>query len=475
MKIHSPITSPDPDDQERGEDLLKDLIVISSYDQISALDAPVFDPSATVKLVPYKEELAVGLLLGGDERMALGIFAEALRQVMQCFSRFEPMNQTPIHRSYPSPRSLFPATAQIVFVRDGVDHPFTYEPEHHALCGGFETLTEGEYDLRLDIVGDLQRISPLYGDLGPTLCALETGHLLEQLRDTLGALGHTVRSELSGSDWFGPHSQNGNSLESIFPIASLILEDGRFNWSPEESGRLAKLRVPVPQLNKADRGRVATAIGRLVCPPAPAVSLKPGRSAGLGATLSASEAQGFQRSSGHFPFGIFGAPTGSEERDALIDQCHQAFQDLCSEWPDHQISAHLLMPQPGDQVRKINLRDKQSYAFPEANQQKLADAFGTSFNIDLNTIPAILLFSARFADFVNAKSSWPYIQTLGAAGTVAQRICVNASSLGFFARPFKGVMAKKIENGFAMDGQVFYSVILGKRRAWQPYYSFEQI
>src|SRR5207244_3738588 len=75
----------------------------------------------------------------------------------------------------------------------------------------------------------------------------------------------------------------------------------------------------------------------------------------------------------------------------------------------------------------------------------LSDAYGTFYNIDVQTMPLIVAFTADFGALMKEESSWAYLEMLVLAGIYSQRVCNQAAARGFVARPFKGTKEDVIE------------------------------
>lgn len=467
--IPSRTTSPEGWAGIDGLDPLHRLVLDTAYDQTAALDVPVFDPGAKVKVVGYREKAAAGLLLKGALPPLLAAAAAAVGCVFSTTQRFEPSNQTAIHRSYPSPRSLYPVAIDFVFIQPHREYRCRYDPEHHALIGDVAGFGAEPWGLRLEVVGVLDRISPLYGDLGPTLCALEAGHIAAQLRDALVAHGLDPVGQFAGTPGAAQREAT-NGLEDNYLVATFACPAPPVAWRPAPD-QIVPLRVAAPLLNDGDRKRVARAYARLCSPPLAAVPMPAPLSCGLARALAAHERDGRLRSSGHFPHGISSDPVAPEAVDGLLGEIVALYRGLMPEATDPDLRVHLLRPRPDGTVEVLDPADTSGPRLDHDGRDALATAFGSSYNIDLATVPLFVLFSGRFARVVRRPSSWAYIQTLAAAGLLAQHICVAAAKRGFYARPFKGIIAKAVESGFDLPGQVFYSIVLGRRTPPLPCYS----
>lgn len=468
-KIPFRTISPDTSASARSDPLSR-LIIDTAYDQTRALDVPVFDPGAKLRVGAYLEEAADGVPLGPGLPPGLAEAAAAVRRVLASTHRLEPLNNTPIHRSYPSPRSLYPVSVDFVFARTGEEIRLRYDAEHHALLGDRTGLDIGHFGLRLEIVGVLERISPLYGDLGPTLCAIEAGHLAAQLRDALVAAGLSPDGQFAGTT--GAAQQVGSrELADFFLVATLEWSGEPIAWSVTAADDVA-LRVTRPKLDAADRDRVARAYTRLASPPLPAIPMPAPPSDGLVCGLEAAASIGRLRSSGHFPAGISGEPLPPAEIDAFAQYVTQLYGTGVL-MPHLQL--HLLCPLD-DGAALFIATDQPNGGEPVRDgRAKLAAAFGSAYNIDLATIPLFAIFSADIGAILRGRSSWAWFQTLAAAGQLAQHVCVAAAERGWFCRPFKGVLSHELESGFPITGQVFYALILGRRTSTNYSLSLGQV
>jgi hypothetical protein len=98
----------------------------------------------------------------------------------------------------------------------------------------------------------------------------------------------------------------------------------------------------------------------------------------------------------------------------------------------------------------------------------LSEAYGTFYNIDMQTIPLVIVFTADFGALMKEESSWSYIEMLVLTGVYSQRVCNQAAMRGFVARPFKGVKEDVLETAFNLSGQCFYTILLGKSNEDNP-------
>jgi len=93
--------------------------------------------------------------------------------------RWEPYNDFKQHRAVPSPRSLFPLRICLIVSDGRAGRIFEYSPPYHALIelGNVAATPRG---CELVVLAPLANL-PLYGELAPTLTAIEAGALTAQL------------------------------------------------------------------------------------------------------------------------------------------------------------------------------------------------------------------------------------------------------------------------------------------------------
>jgi hypothetical protein len=444
-------------------DRLRELLVRTAYDKADRLEVPVFAEKNKTKRVPVLEEVIAGMPLdsasAGAAAVSLAAPARALARALAWDVRFEPLNDTPLHRGYPSPRSLFPASVDLVFSLDSGASRCRYEPSHHALLPLTplkpDAAPPAKAGLRIEIVAELERIAPLYCDLAPTLCALEAGHLAQQVCEALLAEGLAFTCRRVA----GPPP---NDVSAPLPLVEIELAE-RF-VAPQAFDFSTPLRVARHSPLDADRPLVLRARSWLDCPPAPALAIA---QAGPGAPVVPA-GNACERSSGNFVHGMRGRPASDEQLRTMIDAVADAYavfsgdDGLCvtllQAMPDLEVVAKRL-PLGGSEQRFAN------------GWAPLGDAYGTLYNIDLQTVPLVVALSAPFGRLLRDRSSWTYVQLLTTAGMISQRICASAARLGFFARPFKGMVEKQLESAFDIEGQCFYSLLLGKAGPYNPCFS----
>lgn len=106
--------------------------------------------------------------------------------------RQEVLNPYKLHRSSPSPRSLFPVHLHIE-TREALWH---HDPFYAELRPDRTVGTPPSRPTTLWITGFVPGIPENYGTLRPTLVALEGGHLLHTLQESAHLLGYRLRTEI---------------------------------------------------------------------------------------------------------------------------------------------------------------------------------------------------------------------------------------------------------------------------------------
>lgn len=442
---HTHTTSPD-----RGADAaLRDLVLRTAYDKTERLDVPVFGPAKN-RRVPQRERLFQAIALAdGALQPQLRAVTDAVRRAMAGGLRFEPVNDTALHRSYPSPRGLFPVELYLVFTLGERRFRLRYDCDHHALepvGEGLPGFASDGWTLELQVMGTLDRLAPLYGELAPTLCALEAGHVAEQLCVELRAAGIRFACRAAGT----ADQADGYSVASIgFPDVSFA--------APAKGDCAARLRGAEYALDADDHGRVARAAGLLAASPQPACAV-PGAGGGGGEV-------GPGRTSGYFVNGMQGRRAAPEELDAVCEEIAARHRSLEA---GSSIASRLTIVRVRPDRSAVAI-GAQGQAMPVADGARLlSEAYGTLFNFDPDTVPLVLLFWANLGPLTHGGSAWRYVQLLLATGMAAQSICTGAASLGFFARPFKGMVEQRLEAAFGIPGQVVYTLLLGKAGGPNP-------
>jgi len=441
-------------------DPLYDLMVRTSYNKRVALDVPIFEDKQRANRVRWGETVVDAVPSRADAGAPV---AGSLARLFSAQAWYEPANDTPRHRAYPSPRGLFPVDIDLVASGAQGEARISYEPEHDAWVreAGAAMAGDGGVSLRFDLVAALDRIAPLYGELAPTLCALEAGHIAQKLCEALADQGVEFRASCTGGgdDAFGTGHDSRVSLVRVEVDACWPLR--------ANNETLASIRIARPLLNDEDRHRVLRARSAMVCAAGEPLELNGAGSAPAGAETP--RAGSARRSSGVFLSGMYGAKAAPEARDALM---HAIAGDHRALFEQAQIKPSLTMlaTRP-DRSVSILRADTGAGDHVADGWTPLAEAFGTAHNVDLETVCLFALFSAPFARLLRGQSSWRYMQMLVSAGMAAQGIADRAAGCGFFARPFRGMVEEQLETAFEIDGQVFYGILLGKPRASNPAFS----
>jgi hypothetical protein len=443
--MHTRTTFPDA-----GADAaLRDLVVRTAYDKAERLDVPVFGP-AKGRRVPLREQLVEAIPLAGDAvQPELRAVTDAIARAMAGGLRFEPVNDAPLHRSYPSPRGLFAAELYLVFALGERRFRLRYAADHHALEPAGEGLpgfASDGWTLHLQVVGALERIAPLYGELAPTLCALEAGHLAEQLCVELRAAGVAFECRAAGT-----------ADQADFYVGATIGFPGLSFAAPANADCAAWLRTTAYVLTAEDDARVARAAALLAASPHPSCAV-PG--AGCGEPDEAPA-----RSSGYFINGMHGRRCRPAELDAVCTQIAARYRVLEAGLP---IAPGLTIVRAEPDRSAVAIDAAGGRTTVSGGAVLLSEAYGTLFNFDADTVPLVALFWADLGRLMLGGSAWHYVQLLVGTGMAAQSVCTGAAMLGFFARPFKGMVEHRLEAAFDLPGQVFYTILLGKAGAPNP-------
>ncbi|MHB8462600.1 MAG: nitroreductase family protein [Vulcanimicrobiaceae bacterium] len=455
-------------------DNLRELVIMTSYEKSGRLDVPIFLPENKGRGLVFVETTARAMILRSTGMSVDGDFdaiSRAVANVMVADVRFEPLNPVRLHRCYPSARSMFPIEIHFVFSQGEKSFRLRYNAEHHALLipqEAQEALAGGPCDVRLELVAALERIAPLYGELAPTLCMLEAGHVSYELCAALGEAGLEPRLQCAASPRLD-FAETG--LRNAFVAAQIYFDDVSV-VSPDVHRFSDVVRIAVPQLTIKDESQVGKALDRLRCPPTAARPMaNPARAGGNRIKDTSINT----RSSGNTFTGIFGRPVSEDNADRLSAAIVDSYRSIRDFDGDPHLKLTLLRPQPNLDVHVLRVDAEPVSTTVKAGCNQLAIAYGTNYNIDLATIPIVAVLSAPFGLMLAQQSSWSYIRMLLEAGAVAQGIGNVAAQGGYFARPFKGAVEILLEKTFGINGQAFYTILLWKGGPPNPFFSLEPV
>jgi len=444
------------DDASAGA--LRELALATAYDKASRLDVPVFETGRKKYRLAADDAVYQGCPVPGKDPVLTRV-AAAVAQVTMHAARYEPLNDTLAHRPYPSPRGLFPVKADFVFERPAGDIRLRFDPDHltlHQTDGQVPGHDDFRAVLRVELIADLVQIAPLYGDLAPTLCALEAGHLLQALVAELHAEGLDAQAVISASGQFS--GAGSVALCAVRFTASPVVCPGRRHFNHA-------IRVPQTRLSENDAARLRKAAAHFECasmPPRsiPASALRYGTPSRPGVR---------PRSSGVFPFGFHGLPVPDAERERLVEALlsKSAFHDPAGGegWP----SVAFLLPQAdGDLVVQPAGPGHAAPRRIAGGCAHLAEAYGTAFNINLLTIPVIVALYCDMGEMLAQGSAWRYVQSLVLMGVLAQKYCAVCADFGLAARPFKGMIEDRLEQAAGLSGQTVYTILVGRSSGVNP-------
>lgn len=454
-------------------DPLRELALRTSYYKWLKLDVPVFVPADQKRRVPLNEHVVRGFSLSGEDSPAarsLALPVRALDLAMGADLRFEPINDTPVHRSYPSPRGLFPVDVDLVFSRGRQEVRLAYDETHHALLhnplAGIGERPDG-WELRIQLSCAFDEIAPLYGDLAISLCALETGHLAHQICAALNSLAVPFQCVMLSA----PRADDRSSpQERSIPLVDIVLEKHEY-IPPAEQDFKDFLRVSTYSLNEADWGRVARDCEWLA---SPSSSPRVIHTAGKNSDLPLRTAASCHRSSGNFKTGMYGKPATNEELDVFVKSILDDYR-ASSNGQSLRPALTVLRTHRNFDVTVIRAGEPDIQEVVAQGCLPLSEAYGTFYNVDLQTIPLFVIFTADFGALMKQESSWSYLEMLVLAGIYSQRVCNQAASRGFVARPFKGVKEDVLETAFNLPGQCFYTTMLGKSNERNPALSLNSL
>lgn len=461
--------------EEIMRDPLRELALRTSYNKSEKLEVPIFIEANKKRRVPLNERVVRGFSLYANEDSAvarsLALPARALALAMGADVRFEPMNDTPIHRSYPSPRGLFPIDVYLVFSHDGHEIRLAYDETHHALLHNpfiKPSKSPAGWKLRLQLVGSLDKIAPLYGDLAVSLCAFELGHVAHQICAALNSLEvHFECRMLAAPKAEDPSSRS----EHFIPLVDIVLEKQTY-IPPAEEDFKDSLRVAAYSLNENDLGQVARERGWAASPASTSRVIHPaGRNCEFPLRRTA---ESCHRSSGNFTTGMYGKAATDSELDVFVKSILDDYR-ASSNGQSLRPALTVLRTHPNFDVTVTRGGEQPTHEVVANGCVPLSDAYGTFYNIDMQTIRLVVAFTADFGVLMKEESSWSYLEMLVLAGIYSQRVCNEAAIRGFVARPFKGMKEDILEAVFNLPGQCFYTIILGKSNERSPALSLNSL
>ncbi|MEL7218883.1 MAG: hypothetical protein AAGK01_10690, partial [Pseudomonadota bacterium] len=319
-----------------------------------------------------------------------------------------------------------------------------------------DVLNENDAALRIEVGAALDRIAPLYGELAPTLCALEAGHALQVIGQILRSEDLAFDTAIAGAPDHGNLASNPVTLARVHLLDRFVGADTPAEFMP---ARISKRTADSTGLERLEHAQSLLSGGSGL---ARNITFEPG-SVGNDTTSHS------HRTAGVFPSGMSGGFVAGDEIESLVRAIDEDIRKdansnrltpaLTLAWTTATDSAFVLGP--GAATPKIF----------EGGRSALIDAFGGPFSIDVDTLRLFAFFSSPWRQVATETGSWGYIQSLIHAGQLAQRIGDRAADAGFFARPFRGMNEEVLESGLGLPGQVFYSVLLGKPRAANPAFS----
>jgi hypothetical protein len=456
-------------------DPLRELALRTSYDKSDKLDVPIFIPANKNRRVPLNEHVVRGFSLHANEDSAaarsLAVPVRALALAMGSDVRFEPLNETLVHRSYPSPRGLFPVDVYLVFSNDEEKVRLAYNEAHHALLHNPLANLGGSlngWKLRIQLACALDKIAPLYGHLAISLCAFEIGHLAHQICAALNSVEASFQCIMLAA----PEAE-GRPLhpDCSVPLVDIVLERQKYILPAEEDFK-DSLRIATYTLNESDWKRVAREREWATSPSSsPRVIHPAGRNCEFPPRKTADSCH---RSAGSFVTGMHGRAATDGELNAFINSILDDYRISSSNQPLRPALA-VLRTHPNFDVTVTREEEQAAKKVVARGCIPLSDAYGTFFNIDMQTIQLVVAFTADFGVLMKEGSSWAYLEMLVLAGIYSQRICNEAATRGFFARPFKGMKEDVLETAFNLSGQCFYTVLLGKSNERNPALSLNSL
>lgn len=475
MKVSSipiPITS-----REEGNDSqpLRELILRTSYGKSDRLDVPIFRSEKNNLTIPTREHVARGFCPHkhpeSPAARSLTLPLLALSQAMNTDVRYEPLNNTPIHRSYPSPRGLFPVDVYLGFSEAERRITLPYNSAHHSLLQtptpfSEEKLSQGS--LQIQLRSSFDRIAPLYGDLTLSLCSFELGHLAYQVCVALNILNIDYECWVTAAC---REKQHAKSSCNVVPGIDITL-GAQLYVVPSESEYADVIRIPVKHPNEAGLRQVNRQYRWMTSLPESPRRLYPAdRSCTLPLRIGPN---GCYRSSGNFINGMFGTQARDDELDNLIGRLLRTFR-LYSTRQSFRPHLTLLRTHTNFDVTVIKEGDTRRQNIVGGGCAPLSYAYGGPYSLDIDTIQLVIAFSVDCSAFLSGESSHQYIEMLIATGVLAQGIANDAAEHGFMARPFKGMKEDVIEAAFDLPGQCIYTILLGKASQFNPALSLSSL
>lgn len=468
-------------------DPLRDLAVRTSYNKRASLDVPIFEDKSLSRRTEFVEEALTAIPLVSEVGGAISVLAELLGGLVGDGLRFEPVNDAPLHRSYPSPRGLYPVDIGIEVSGDGAATNYRYDPDHHALLhrsGPHIEKAIEEARIALELDAAFERIAPLYGELAPTLCALETGHILQAIGDiarahAIGFAASIQAAPLCSLGDIVSSERDGRAHEGRVSLVRIELT-GRRRFAP---GEARQVRIARRILSDIDRERSAAARAAYAVDGDRTFGREPLADADFAHRSTHSECgdanadeRGFApphdprtvraRTGGSFPAGMSGRAMNDEDARALFEALSADPRRLGQSPTDRPTLSFARVR--GDGVVEMLRSGTETVETVAGGRAALVDAFGGPFSIDVDTVALFAFFTADWRAVFARSGGWAYPRLLVRAGMMAQTIGDRAAAVGCFARPFRGMIEERIESVFGLDGQLFYTVLIGRPRAANP-------
>jgi hypothetical protein len=471
--------------------------VMSTYQRLERLNVPVFDTSVEREILPLQQtyEMAHLRLLATDlptEKMTLQEYLQnaksesivessTLQKLSLLFRylaspmRYEPHNESAVHKAVPSARCMYPLTFILVIQNKGELQAYKYVPDFHALqllgtpspvisSLRIKDVKEG---MSLLCIGNIWKTAEKYGEFGHFPCVLESGHAFSQLHLLLSMLDWPSTpcnfemeqaQSLCKSDLDAPLF--GVGIDTIPNLEELPFTEVKLATVLENSGlteRFSRL---------AEMQRLFTAGAFLSPVDVPKGNVPEAFSKGSKGLLDTLRS----RQSGNDRSGM--SPVMQTLPDDHLEQVLSLFTALRGRRGLSQAEKLLSFNFAwlADSGAKPGLYDEHGIVLNEGmsaqelrdNVQNILPYKMMRFNTAAMTLVCFITAEPIQAIAELGDSAFRNIHI--AAGASAQDLGIAAASLGMFSRPVRMMREERIEQALPVKGHVLYQVMCGFNR-----------
>ncbi|GAB3012458.1 nitroreductase family protein [Bowmanella dokdonensis] len=472
-----------------------DAWVLSTYQRLESLDVPVFDLTTTRDIRPLPRTVSSGTLyslptalprqlktLGAylqDEQGSLDEALSAVQKLSLLFRylasplRFEPYNESPVHKAVPSARCMYPLQFVLLFKQAERIQAYSYQPDFHALqpmaLPASPDLASAPDGASLLCVAQIWKTAEKYGEFAHFPVVLEAGHAYSQSLHLRGLLGwDTSRSPIAAESM---HCLAKGQWEMV--LFSLSLDElqeqhlqalpcataqlARVGENPGLSERFARLPAFNTLFKQGRRLTTEQPGGRIQSPagkPTDKDFLQLCRArhsgndrSGLAPVLARVPARTLTTVQTTFDALRHRRGIGEEETHLKVSFAWLAGGDVKVGLYDLQ--GRWLTPQMDEAEFIRHVRRILPYKLMRFNTSAM------SLIVFFSTDPVQALERFGEAAFRNMHM---------AAGAAAQDMSLTAAAMGMFSRPVRMMREERIEQALPVGGQVLYQVLCGFNR-----------